>query len=35
MIPVQVYGLSGLTIGILTIEGNGIKFQTKKVVIQQ
>ncbi len=35
MIPVQVIGLSGLSINILTIEGNGNKFQPKKVVIQQ
>ena len=35
MIPVQVNGLSGLSINILTIEGNGNKFQPKKVVIQQ
>jgi hypothetical protein len=35
MIPVQVNGLSGLSISVLTIEGNGIKFQPKKIVIQQ
>ncbi len=35
MVPVQVNGLSGLSINILTIEGNGMKFQPKKVVIQQ
>lgn len=35
IIPIQVNGLSGLSINILTIDGNGVKFQPKKVVIQQ
>jgi len=35
LIPVQVNGLSGLSINILTLEGNGMKFQPRKVVIQQ
>ena len=35
MVPVQLNGLPGLSISILTIEGNGTKYQPKKVVIQQ
>ncbi len=35
MVPIQLNGLSGLSISILTIEGNGTKYQPKKVVIQQ
>ncbi len=35
MVPIHLNGLSGLSISILTIEGNGTKYQPKKVVIQQ
>jgi hypothetical protein len=35
LVPVQMTNLQGLSISILTIEGNGLKLQPQKIVIQQ